>query len=51
MALEDLEGTMVFSEGSRGICRIFEWLQALARKNSGALAKFVIFSWIFGEFL
>jgi hypothetical protein len=30
MALEDLGGKTVFLEGSRGICGIFEWLEALA---------------------
>jgi hypothetical protein len=36
MALEDLEGKAVFLEGFRGICGIFEWLEALARKNRGS---------------
>jgi hypothetical protein len=30
MALEDLEGEIVFLEGSWCICGIFEWLEALA---------------------
>jgi hypothetical protein len=31
---------MVFSEGSRGICGIFEWQEALAQKNKGVSVKF-----------
>jgi hypothetical protein len=31
MALEALEGKMVFLEGSGGICGIFEWPGTLAR--------------------
>jgi hypothetical protein len=27
---------MVFLEGSEGICGVFEWLEALVRKNSGS---------------
>jgi hypothetical protein len=45
MVLEVFEGKMVFSVGSRGISRIFEWWEALARKNGGG------FLGIFGEFL
>jgi hypothetical protein len=30
MTLEALEGKIVFSEGSRGICGIFEWQKVLA---------------------
>jgi hypothetical protein len=40
---------MVFSLASEGICRIFEWLEALARKK-GALAKFGDSSGIFVVF-
>jgi hypothetical protein len=36
MALEALEGKIVFSEGSGGICGIFERLEALARTNRGS---------------
>jgi hypothetical protein len=35
MVLEVFEGKMVFSIGSRGISGIFEWWEALARKNGG----------------
>jgi hypothetical protein len=50
MALEDLEGKGVFSEASEGICRIFEWLKALARKNMGSYEVWKFFRgflWIF----
>jgi hypothetical protein len=50
MAWEDLKGKTVFLEGSRGICRFFEWLEALARKSI-ALAKFGKNLGIFGDFL
>jgi hypothetical protein len=36
MALEALEGKIVFSKVSRVICGIFEWLEALTRKNRGS---------------
>jgi hypothetical protein len=53
MTLEALEGKMVFSEGSGGICGIFEWLEALAQKNRGSceVCNFLgDFWWIFGMF-
>jgi hypothetical protein len=50
MAREDLKGKMVILEGSRGICRFFEWLEALARKSI-APAMFGKFLGIFGGFL
>jgi hypothetical protein len=36
---------MVFSEGSGDICRIFEWLEALVRKNRAlqSLNFFLVF--------
>jgi hypothetical protein len=46
MAREDFKGKMVFLEGSGSICGIFEWREALARKNI-ALAKFQNVWWIF----
>jgi hypothetical protein len=36
MALEDLEGKWSFSECFGGICGMFEWLEALVRKNKGS---------------
>jgi hypothetical protein len=51
MALEGLEGTTIFSEGSGGICGIFEWLQNLEQKNRGSCEVSDFFSWIFGGFL
>jgi hypothetical protein len=36
MALEEWEGKRVFLGGSRGICAIFEWLEALEQKNMGS---------------
>jgi hypothetical protein len=51
MALEDFKGKMAFLGGSGGgICGIFEWLEALARKNRGSSEVwefFEEFSWIF----
>jgi hypothetical protein len=54
MALEGLEGTTIFSEGSGGICGIFEWLQNLEQKNRGSCEVcdffFMDFWWIFVVF-
>jgi hypothetical protein len=53
MALEALEGKIVFLEGYGGICAIFEWLEALARTNRGSCEDWKIFRdfwWIFGVF-
>jgi hypothetical protein len=36
MALEDFKGKMDFLGGSRCICGVFEWLEALARKDKGS---------------
>jgi hypothetical protein len=54
MALEALEGKIVFSKVSRVICGIFEWLEALARKNRGSCEDWEFFGyfwWIFGVFI
>jgi hypothetical protein len=49
MALEALDGKIVFSEGSGGICGSFELLEALARTNRGSCEDWN--SEIFGGFL
>jgi hypothetical protein len=49
MALEAMEGKIVFLEGSRGICEIFEWLEALVRKHRGSCEDWE-FLRIFGVF-
>jgi hypothetical protein len=54
MALEALEGKIVFSKVSWVICGIFEWLEALARKNRGSFEDWEFFGyfwWIFGVFI
>jgi hypothetical protein len=43
MVLLVLEVKMVFSEGSRGICGIFEWREASARKNKGSYEDWEFF--------
>jgi hypothetical protein len=51
MALEDLEGKMVFLEGFGGVFVEFLSGWKLWRERAGALAKFGNFWGIFGRFL
>jgi hypothetical protein len=50
MALEDFKGKMVSSEGSGGICGIFEWLEELVLKDKGSCEVWEFFG-EFGGFL